>query len=138
MVTGELEDSRTKQEMAAACDINNIMKKFERTGEINHLSTKVAQYGDFGSAMSFQEARNAVIATTHTFEQLPHKIRTFFDNDPANLVDFMADSANDEAGREMGLYEALPSPEKPPAPVEVVVITPDPGEPVIAGGETAT
>lgn len=137
-VTGEVEESRTKQEMSAACDINNIMKKFEKTGSIDHMTLKPPQYGDFSSTMSFQDARNSVLEATASFKQLPHAIRTYFGNDPSNLVDFMADPDNLEKGRELGLYAPAEAPAEPPAPVRVEVVLPQDGAPVIAGGETDT
>lgn len=137
-ITGEVEVSLTKQEMGAACDINNIMKKYEKTGEINHMSLRPPQYGNFASTMSFQQQRNAVIEATATFEKLPAKIRTYFDNDPAKLVDFMADPANEEAGKQLGLY-APDDPGMAPATTDETVVEPTPEvEEPVAPEETDT
>lgn len=137
-ITGEVEESRTKQEMGAACDINNIMRKYEKTGEIDHMSLKPPKYGDFTSTMSFQEARNNVIAATQAFEKLPHEIRTFFENDPANMVDFMSDDKNIEVGKQLGLYVDDAAPENQAPVPEPVVETPEPPPAPVAPEESDT
>lgn len=114
--------------MADACDINNIFKRFMKTGQIDHVSLRPPMYGDFTSTMSFQEQRNAVIEATQAFELLPHEVRTRFGNDPANLVDFMADDANIEEAKQLGLYEDPETDE--PAPAEPTPVVDPPPEPV--------
>lgn len=127
--TGELMESRTKQEMKDACDINNIVRQNRATGMIDHGSLKQAMYGDFSSTMSFHEARNAVATATQAFDKLPHEIRTRFGNDAANLVDFMSDDANIEEAKQLGLYDDGKEEEGGETPaVETPTETPASGE----------
>lgn len=97
------EQSLTKQSEAAACDINNIMGQYERTGLIPHVSQYQGQYGDLGDSLSYHESMNAVIAAQTAFESLPASIRSRFGNDPAAFLDFVNDDANREEMGRMGL-----------------------------------
>lgn len=126
--TGELEESRTKQEMKEACDINNIVRQNNATGLIDHGSLKQPMYGDFSTTQSFHDARNAVAKATQIFEGLPHEIRTRFGNDAANLVDFMSDDANIEEAKQLGLYSSTDDEEEGETPPVVEPVVPPVGE----------
>lgn len=102
--TGEEEESRTKQSEADACDINNIMKRYARTGQIEHQTLRPPQYGDFSSTLDFQAVRNRIAEAEGAFSHLSADVRKRFGNDAANLVDFMSDDANIEEGKQLGLY----------------------------------
>lgn len=98
--------SRTHQEFKDECDINKIMKKFEKTALLTHVNKHPGGYGDFSSAPDYQEALNIVLQATEMFDSVPSHIRKQFGNDPAQFLAFVEDPAN--AGRmvEMGLATA--------------------------------
>lgn len=90
--------SRTKQSFTAECDINTIMKKFEKTGVIEHVKQHAGRYGDFLAApQSFQEACNLVIEAERMFLSLPAKVRRAFDNDPGVLLSALESAKTDPA-----------------------------------------
>lgn len=92
----------TKQQFAKECDINVILARYRRTGELPAINDKYPQYLDV-SAMDFQ-AHMQVIAGAHTmFNELPSEIRARFKNDPAAFLDFCSDSANRAELAKMGL-----------------------------------
>lgn len=77
--------SRTRQEFAADCDINKIMKDAVRTGTVPSR-TDMARYGDFASAPDFQEAQNIVIKAREQFAAVSSELRNKFDNDPYKFL----------------------------------------------------
>lgn len=100
------EKSRTHQSFKAECDVNNIMKKYERTGILEHRNTFQGQYGDFTNVPNdFHEAQNAVIAAEEMFMTLPAKVRRRFQNDAGEFIDFATDPANQEEMIKLGLAE---------------------------------
>jgi len=127
--TGELVDkvSMTKQEFVAECDINNIVKLYSTTGQLNHLSAKAAQgaFDDLPDPVDFQESIHILQQAERAFLDLPAKVRDRFHQDPAQFLAFMADPANEKEARELGLLKpATPT----PAPMEVRIV-PQPGSP---------
>lgn len=104
-ISFEGEFSLTKQSEAAACDINNIMSQYERTGLIPHVAQYQGQYADLGDSLSYHDSMNAVIAAQNAFDSLPANIRARFGNDPAAFLDFVNDDSNREEMGRMGLLD---------------------------------
>ena len=98
--------SMTQQSLSADSDINNIIRKFEKTGLVTHVTDKVAQYGDFTQIPDFQTMLNTVRHAESQFMMLPAELRERFDNDPAKMVAFLSDSRNFKEGVSLGLLEA--------------------------------
>lgn len=94
--------SLTKQSFTEECDINNIMKKYQKTGALDHLNKHEASYG-FATSLSFQEALDTVEKGQTMFDELPSSIRTKFDNDPGIFLDFVQDENNMAEMVELGL-----------------------------------
>lgn len=112
---------RTKQSFKDECDINNILKRFQKTGVLDFVNKHAAQYGDVIGA-DFQSAMNIIAQANSMFADLPAHLRTRFENDPAQFLDFVADEKNRPEALELGLL-------KQPAPEPVVEA---PTEPVAA------
>jgi len=94
--------SLTKQSFRDECDINNILRKFNVTGQLPTGSVQ-PQYGDFSGITDYQSALNAVMAAQDSFLALPAKVRARFDNDPAFFVEFASDEANKDEMKALGL-----------------------------------
>jgi len=94
--------TRTKQSFRDECDINNIVKRFNVTGQLPVGSVQ-PQYGDFSGITDYQSALNAVMAAQDSFLALPAKLRARFDNDPALFVEFASDEANRDEMKALGL-----------------------------------
>lgn len=105
------EPSMTKQSMAAECDINNIMRKFVKTGAVAHVNKHGGHYGDV-TALDFRESMEVVRRSKEMFAELPAKLRARFGNDPAAFLAFVQDKKNLPEMRELGLAK----PEVKPAP----------------------
>lgn len=116
---GEPELSRTKQSFKDECDIQQILRKFQKTGIIEHARRFGGEYGD-APAVTFKEAMDIVAKGKTMWEELPSSLKKRFGS-PEAFVDFVHDDANIEEARELGLIpkEGKASPVSPPeAPVE--------------------
>lgn len=133
-------DGRTKQSFKAECDINNIMARYLKTGVLEHVRQNVGQYLDVTGA-DFQAAQELVAGAHSMFHSLPSAIRTKFDNDPAEFLEFMENPRNAEEARELGLLPPLP---EQATPLQGGVATTQPAAstqaPAVSppGGDTAT
>lgn len=81
-----LEPSMTRQEFADECDINVLMKKYEKTGLLPQNPDRPPFYVDAFDLPSYQEAHNMMIAASAAFAALPASVRKEYDNDPAKFV----------------------------------------------------
>lgn len=111
--------TRTKESYAKDADINNIVARFLKTGELPDNIRKggwVSQ--DFTKAPeTYQEAMHIVHAARDQFMQLPAKLRDKFKNDPGQLESWLADSDNTEDSYKYGL-RTRPVPPATPVPSE--------------------
>lgn len=129
------EPSRTKQSFKDECDINNIMNRYIKTGEISHLNSTNPEYG-FAPDFDFSEAMEMVQRAQDLFDELPANIRERFDNDPGEFMAFCEDPANGPEAAALGLTgtpeQRVDNPNKgkprtPTAPLERP-ITPENGD----------
>ena len=100
------DSSLTHQSFKENCDINNILKKYESTGLVEHLNNHNGNYGNFLDAPSYQEALNHVINTEHMFNSVPANIRAKFNNDPAQFLEFVQNPDNKEELISLGLAKS--------------------------------
>lgn len=84
----------TEQAHKDTCDIHTIMRRYEKTGLIEHVNTRGAEYADYVGAPDFKEAMDYIANAKSLFESVPASIRDRFDNDPAKYLDFMTDENN--------------------------------------------
>lgn len=96
------EPSLAQQHFKDECDINNILRQFNITGLLPEQPLS-PRYGDFTGIGDYHTALNRVIAAQDEFDSLPAQIRARFDNDPANLIEFLNDDANRPEAEELGL-----------------------------------
>lgn len=118
-------EGRTKQSFAEEANINSIMAKWERTGQMEHLSKGTPEYGDFSNVSDYQSAQASIIAADDAFLRIPAEIRRKMENDPQVFLAFMADPANHDEAREMGLLTPEPEPD-PPEPNPPTPPAPEP------------
>lgn len=93
----------TEQSHAESCDIHHIMRKYEKTGIIDHVNRVQGTYENYAGAPDFQEAQNIIAEAKSMFETVPATIRRAFDNDPGRFVSYMTDPANIEGIEKLGL-----------------------------------
>lgn len=93
----------TKQSHKAECDINNILKQYQRTGIITHVQNARPTYEDLPSSIDFQEAMNTVLEAERAFLALPGKVRAHFDNNPERFLAAFYDPKQVDVLRGFGL-----------------------------------
>lgn len=93
----------TQQQFKDECDINNIMKRYTKTGEWSHLAKKVGRYGDFSNIGDYQSMLDTVIKAEETFMELPAMLRYRFNNKPGELIEFLNNPENYDEGVKLGL-----------------------------------
>ena len=129
--TGE---SLTQQSHAAAADVRNIIKQYDRTGLIANVNKGVAQYGDYSEINEYSEALNIVRQANESFATIPSHIREQFNNNAGAFFEFATDPKNKEKMIEMGLAAGEVDTSRAPKPDTVVEVTPksDPAPPTSA------
>jgi phage internal scaffolding protein len=99
--------SLAQQSFRDECDINNILERFNVTGQLP-VNPLQPQFGDFSGVTDYQTALNAVLDAQESFDALPARVRERFANDPAAFVDFCLDTANRDEMKALGLIEGAP------------------------------
>lgn len=117
-------DSMTKQSFRDECNINNILKKYQKTGAIEHANNHAPEYG-FATALSFTESMFIVTKAQALFDDLPSSLRTKFNNDPGEFLEFTQNPENASEMAELGL---IPSPD--------TEVSPEPSNTAPAASET--
>lgn len=113
-------EGRTQQSFKKQCDVNTIMKQFEKTGMFEHVTEHAGSYGDYLDAPEYHAAMNAVVEAQEMFDTLPARVRKRFGNDPSDFLAFMDDPENVDEMRSLGLL----------LPAEPAVVSP--AEPAIS------
>ncbi len=124
-----LKPSLAKQSFKQECDINNIMRKFQKTGLVDHLNTHNGEYGNFIHTADYHSSLNQILEAEEMFATIPSSIRKKFDNDPSLFLDFVQDPENIPEMIEMGLANPAP-PEAPtdPSPKPATPVADPPAE----------
>jgi len=94
----------TKQEFLEESDINNIVKKYQITGELP-MRGRQGIFTDVSHVPDYREALDIVRHAQYGFEALPAAIRTKFNNDPEQMINFIKDPANFEESVSLGLLD---------------------------------
>lgn len=110
---------KTQPHHAEEVDINNIVARFNRTGELPSRSNEPPQYLDLLLApKSLQEAQERLIAARENFSRLPSALRAQFRNSPIEFYDRVT-RKDPEAMQVLEKHEMLaPKGEKTPKPEE--------------------
>lgn len=114
--------SLTRQEFAKEGDVNEIMRKYSAGLAPLPTGNRSPMFGDFSSGLDYQACLDKLIAAQDAFESLPSRVRDRFGNDPARLLDFLADEDNRDEAVKLGLIEA---PKPPPVEDKPPVSVPD-------------
>lgn len=108
--------SRTKQANKDECDINSIMRRFEKDGVVDHVNKVQGRYGDYSEIPGdYHAACNLVIEAQEMFLTIPAEIRAKFKNDPGEFLDFALDEENRDELKKLGLLKTTAPAETPQA-----------------------
>lgn len=117
-----LEPSKTQQHQKEESDINTIVRRFGLTGELPK-NVRMPQYGDFTGVTDYHTALNAVVEANEAFMKMPAEIRSRFNNNPEEFVNFCLDDKNRSEAERLGLVKEKKSetvPDKPAEPAKTV------------------
>lgn len=112
-------DSLTKQAPASETDINQLLDRFSRTGVLPTGAPGAGMYGDFSQVTDYRQALQIVLEADAKFMELPAKLRSRFDNDPAKFLEFVENPANLKEMIKLGLAK-----ERPPEAAEAPAVAP--------------
>jgi len=85
-----------KQQSKDECDINNILRRYERTGMLSHLAEGVPTYMDVSEVGDYRSAMEHLRSTEKFFMGLPARVREQFGNDPVEFIDQVSSLAPKE------------------------------------------
>ncbi|WNK13446.1 MAG: internal scaffolding protein [Microvirus sp.] len=97
----------TKQSHKAECDINTILKQYQRTGIITHVQSARPQYTDLPDVLDYQSSLNLLLEADEAFASLPAKVRDHFNNSPAGFLAAFADPSQADTLRQFGLLKPV-------------------------------
>lgn len=125
------EEGRTRQEFAEEADVNHLMARFEKTGQLPFNSVGAPAYLDVSEVPDLATALQVVEDAKAAFMTLPAKVRAEFENDPVQFVQYAENPENIARMREWGLAppEKLPDP-----PMRVEVVNASAGQDGASGG----
>lgn len=133
------DESKTIQSAEPDCNINNILEKYKRTGQLAHISNTLGMYSDISEIPTLHECMNIVADAQSVFAELPASVRKQCAHDPSNFEAWLSDPRNREEADQLGLFEPVEEPAQiVPSPQETetnTVPTPaPPKEPEGPGG----
>lgn len=115
------ESDLVQRQFKDECDVNNIMRKYQKTGLLNHVNQYQGNYGHFTDTPTFQEAFQKVADANEMFMTLPSSVREKFAHDPGLFLEYVDNPDNEEGMRELGLLPRelnTPPQEVDPKPAE--------------------
>lgn len=97
------DDILTVQADSQATDINKIMARFERTGQVTHLAAVRPMFGNVPQFRGLADALIKVQEADDLFMGLDAAVRERFHNDPVEFIEFFDNPANLDEAVKLGL-----------------------------------
>lgn len=111
-------ESLTQQQFKDSSDINWIMKRYQKTGSLEHVrNVQAGVYMDLTELGDLQTSLEQIKIADEAFSAVPSSIRAKFGNSYHNMISFLADPNNHEEAISLGLMQRT-------APVTQEPITP--------------
>lgn len=95
--------SKTDQSFKKECDVNEIMRKYLKTGQMAHLRGMQGTYADVSEIGDLQECVQKVQLAQEAFNSLPATLRNKLNNDPSKFIEYLNDPKNVDEAVELGL-----------------------------------
>lgn len=103
-------DTPTEQAHKDDCDINKIMARYVKTGQLPDPGRPVGHFLDVTDFGDFQSSMDKVVAARQAFDALPANVREQYRNDPVVYVEAM----RRDFEKEEGAFKKKPK-DSPPA-----------------------
>jgi len=110
----ECKGGRTKQSFKDECDINVLMRKYQKSGKLPENVRNNPIFMDLGTPFDYQESLNQVVKAREAFDMLPGEVRKRFSHDPYKLVEFVGNPDNIDEVVKLGLAKKKEIVESPP------------------------
>lgn len=94
--------SSVQQHFKDDCDINILVERFSRTGQLQQRDPNDYSFGDF-SAVDYQSALDIIMVANEQFGTLSANVRDRFSNNPAELLHFLEQESNRDEAVKLGL-----------------------------------
>ena len=91
-----------QQQFKEDCDVNTIMRRYNKTGLIDHVKTHQPEYG-FATPKQYHDSMNLIARAESMFNDLPSELRNEFHNNPQAFLEFVQDPKNAERANELGI-----------------------------------
>lgn len=107
--------SKTQKQWKDDVDVNKIMARYKKTGQINHLRNAAeGVYADLTELPDLLTAKLQIQQAELTFAQIPASTRAIFNNDPLQLISYLKDPKNHEEAIKLGLMVKRDEPNSKP------------------------
>lgn len=100
--------SLAQQQFKDDVDINVLLERFQVTG-VMPQGVVLPSYGDFSAVVDFRSAQDALRRARDAFMELPAQVRSRFNNDPQELLEFVSKDENRAEAERLGLVVPKPS-----------------------------
>ncbi len=97
--------SLTRQEFVKSSDINRVVDKYLKTGQLPYKKENLGMYADVSEIGDFKSSLDFVITAKEHFNALNVHVRKRFQNDPDQLLDFLKDDNNYSEAVKLGLID---------------------------------
>lgn len=108
------DEGLTQQQFKNECDINLIINRYLRTGQLDHVSASEPYYADVSEIGDYRDALSVVKKAESAFMELPALFRKELDNDPQNFLAWLSDPANQDKAVKLGFLERPVAPKQSP------------------------
>jgi len=96
-------EGMTRQEFKDECDLNVLLARYEKTGQLPANLRGPGDYLDVSNIPDLAGALTVFHDAENAFMRLPATVRREFDNDPVRFVEFAQDPGNQDRMAEWGL-----------------------------------
>lgn len=113
--TINLDKDMAQQHFAKEVDINEIMRRIDKGGDITQFARQQGRYVGLGEPRDLMEAQHRVIKAQQAFLTLPAELRAKLDHNPQEFLTWLNDPTKESEHIEWGLKEK-PKPKPDPVP----------------------
>ncbi len=118
--TENTEKDLADQSFKKDCDVNTVIARFKKTGQITHLAKSAGVYADVSTITDLSSAIEQVQKASEAFDTLPADLRKKLNNDPVEFLRYIQDDKLIKEHIKYGLRDApLLEPETSPDPIKL-------------------
>ncbi len=97
----------TKSYFKDEVNINNILAKYQSSGQLPAINPRTPQFIDVTNIPDFTSSLNTITSFQQLFDGLPAKFRKSLNNDLGAFLDYLQDSKNSDTLKSLGISADL-------------------------------